>query len=46
MSNANVKNFNGEKYLSIGMNCDVGKIKHIGEVMDDELPGEMLQELR
>lgn len=46
MSNATVKSFNGGKYLSIGLNCDVGKIEDIGEVIDDELPEETPEELR
>ena len=37
LSNAIVKSFNGEKYLSLGMNCDVGKIEDIGDVVDDQL---------
>ena len=38
MTNATVRSFNGEKYLSIGQHCEIAKIKDIGEVVDDELP--------
>lgn len=38
ITNATIRSFNGEKYLSIGWQSEVTLIEDIGQVIDDEIP--------
>ena len=38
ITNATVRSFNGEKYVSIGQQCEITMIQDIGQVIDSENP--------
>jgi len=36
ITNATIRSFNGEKYVSIGQQCEITMINDIGQVIDSE----------